>query len=407
MRAGKQSFVPPGIVCRELLPTTCAMGCEKCRLLLRHRAPAAKAGPIFQRVTVCLKAYPDTNREFFPKLLRRGLHSYAASRLESDGFTPRPEINRRVYNSVCMRISFPECFLAATVSVLLPLAALGASPAGGSRGPLLVNGNSHIVVMEYEAWFGPKAVTFQSSVAMPLLQSKDMKPVGGGYDSADPAVIKQHVAWMEYMGIDAATSEVTNNVSCIFNSEWFVKKYVKNCTPSFRLANQIIRDNTGNLYPAWTMLGTRLGLIPLLGGIDENVLFKDIDGKTAFEKEAEYFAGLLQKYPERAVIYEGKPLMVIYLGAAQDPNREDHPLWYKLRQFLKKHPESEFEVHVQDDGGISRQPTRAVGYARQARRSDKNQSGIWVLELGRPAQYFLYGSVLSILSFVQRGWLPS
>ena len=147
------------------------------------------------------------------------------------------------------------------------------------------------MVMEYEAWFGPKAATFQGSAAMPLLQSKDMKPVGGGYDSSDPAVIKQHVAWMEYMGIDAATSEVTNNVSCIFDSEWFVKKYVKNCTPSFRMSNQIIRDNTGNLYPAWTKLGTRLGLIPLLGGIDENVLFKDIDGKDCFRKGSRVFRG--------------------------------------------------------------------------------------------------------------------
>jgi hypothetical protein len=57
--------------------------------------------------------------------------------------------------------------------------------------------------MEYEAWFGPNAVTFQGSSAMPLLESADMQPVGGGYDSADPAVIAQHVAWMEYMGIDA------------------------------------------------------------------------------------------------------------------------------------------------------------------------------------------------------------
>ena len=149
--------------------------------------------------------------------------------------------------------------------------------------------------MEYEAWFGPNAVTFQGSAAMPFLQSADMKKVGGGYDSADPAIIQQHLAWLEYMGADAATSDLTNNVSCIFNSEWFVKKYVPNCSAAFRLQNQTIRDNTGNIYSAWTKLGTRLGLIPLLGGIDENVLFKDQDGKTAFEKEVEYFGSLLEK----------------------------------------------------------------------------------------------------------------
>ena len=221
--------------------------------------------------------------------------------------------------------------------LLVPLAV--AAPLPGSGEPLVVGKNSRVVVMEYEAWFGPNAVTFQGSAAMPRLQSQDMKPVGGGYDSADPAIIKQHVAWMERLGIDAATSEVTNNVSCIFDSEWFVKKYLPNCTPTFRIQNRNIRDNTGNLYPAWSKLGTRIKLIPVLGGIDQDVLFKDRDGKTAFEKEVEYFGSLLKKYPEREVIYQGKPLMVIFLGAAQDPNRNDHPLWFQLREFLKKHPE--------------------------------------------------------------------
>src|SRR5271167_4724196 len=197
-----------------------------------------------------------------------------------------------------------------TLAVLLVSSLAIAAPPG----PLVVDGNSRVVVMEYEAWFGPHAVTFQGFSAMPLLQSADMQAVGGGYDSADPAVIKQHVAWLEYMGVDAVISDLTNNVSCIFNSEWFVKKYVSNCSGAFRLQNQSIRDNTGNIYSAWTKLGTRLGLIPLLGGIDENVLFKDQDGKTAFEKEVEYFGSLLEKYPERAVIYKDKPLMVIFLG---------------------------------------------------------------------------------------------
>ncbi len=218
-------------------------------------------------------------------------------------------------------------FLASSLAAALPI------------GPLVVDGSSRVIVMEYEAWFGPHAVTFQGFSAIPLLQSADMQALGGGYDSADPAVIKQHVAWLEYMGVDAAISEVTNNVSCIFNSEWFVKKYVPNCTPSFRAYNQIIRNNTGNLYPAWSALGTRLKLIPLLGGIDGNVLIKDEDGKTAFEREVEYFGARLHEYPNRSVIYEGKPLMLIFLGAAQDPNPADRPLWYRIEQFLLRHPE--------------------------------------------------------------------
>jgi hypothetical protein len=225
-----------------------------------------------------------------------------------------------------------------TLAVVFSSTLMAASVATAS-GPLVVDGGSRVVVMEYEAWFGPNAVTFQGTAAMPLLQSADMQHVGGGYDSADPNVINHHVASLEYMGIDAAIADLTNNVSCIFDSEWFVKKYVSNCTPSFRVYNQNIRDNTGNLYPAWSGLGTGLKLIPLLGGIDDNVLIKDTDGKTAFEKEVDYFGERMRRYPNLNVIYLGKPLMLVFLGAAQDPNPGDHPLWFRIEQFLRDHPE--------------------------------------------------------------------
>ena len=222
---------------------------------------------------------------------------------------------------------------------LLVLALGGVSTASQTPGPLIVNGDSHVVAILYEAWWGPNAVTFQGTSAKPFLQSKDMQTIGGGYDSADPKIIRHHVAWFEYLGLDSALIDLTNNVSCIFDSDWFIKRYVPNCTPQFRLQNQTIRNNTGNLYPAWTQLNTRLGLIPLLGGIDQNVLYKDIDGKTAFEKEIDYFGERMAKYPQRNLIYEGKPLIVIYLGAAQDPNRQDNPLWYQIEKFLYDHPE--------------------------------------------------------------------
>ncbi len=228
--------------------------------------------------------------------------------------------------------------------VLSPLAVLlissfAAASSPEPAGPLVVDGSSHVVVMEYEAWFGPKAVTFQGFPAMPFLQSADMLAVGGGYDSADPAVIKKHVEWLESLGMDAVIADLTNNVSCIFDSEWFVEKYVRNCSPSFRTYNQNIRNNTGNLYPAWSGLGAPLKLIPQLGGIDQNVLIPDLDGKNALEKEIAYFGVRMDRYPDRNVIYEGKPLMLIFLGAAQDPDPADHPLWFRIEQFLQRHPE--------------------------------------------------------------------
>src|SRR5579862_3002612 len=72
--------------------------------------------------------------------------------------------------------------LAVAMVVLWPFVPLTSVAASQSVGHLVVDENSHVVVMEYEAWFGPNAVTFQGSAAMPLLQSADMKKVGGGYD---------------------------------------------------------------------------------------------------------------------------------------------------------------------------------------------------------------------------------
>jgi hypothetical protein len=227
-------------------------------------------------------------------------------------------------------------FVTVVFVTFLATAAAFASP---PTGPLIVDAQSHIVALEYEAWFGPRAVTFQGTAAKPVLQSPDMQSVGGGYDSADPQVIRQHVAWMEQMGVDAAISDLTNNVSCIFNSQWFIKKYLHYCTAAFRTSNQIIRNNTGNLYPAWTQLGMPLKLIPLLGGADPTVLYPDIDGENSLQKEIEFFGSLMCQFPDRQVIYEGKPLMLIFIGAAQDPTLADDPLWLKIRRFLESHPD--------------------------------------------------------------------
>jgi hypothetical protein len=236
-----------------------------------------------------------------------------------------------------LRGSSVHCVL--TLLVILLISSFVGASSLEPAGPLVVDSSSHVVVMEYEAWFGPKAATFQGFPAMPLLQSADMQAVGGGYDSADPVVIKRHVAWLESLGMDAVIADLTNNVSCIFDSEWLVEKYVRNCSPAFRSYNRNIRDNTGNLYPAWSGLGTRLKLIPQLGGIEQNVLIPDEDGKNALEKEIAYFGALMERYPERNVIYEGKPLMLIFLGAAQDPNPGGHPLWFRIEEFLQRHPE--------------------------------------------------------------------
>jgi hypothetical protein len=47
----------------------------------------------------------------------------------------------------------------------------------------------------------------------------------------------------------------------------------------------------------------------------------------------------MRQHPGLNVIYEGKPLMLIFLGASQDPDVSNNPLWFQIRTFLQNHPE--------------------------------------------------------------------
>jgi hypothetical protein len=214
---------------------------------------------------------------------------------------------------------------AAVAAALVSIGAAGCSaqtqpmiPSAQST-PLAVDARSHVIVLEYEAWFGPNAVTFQQAEAQPVLQSPDMRPFGGGYDSTDPHVITQHVAWMDAMGVDAASIDLTNNVGCIFSTGPVSPKFCNPASEPFRSSNRTIRDNTGNLYPAWSKLGTRLKLLPLLGCQTSLDLEKGADGKSGFEKEVDYFGRLIAHYPGLSVLYLGHPLMLVYTGTPVNP----------------------------------------------------------------------------------------
>jgi hypothetical protein len=231
-----------------------------------------------------------------------------------------------------------------------------------STGALVVDGTSHVVVMEYEAWFGPNAVTFAplSQTPRPLLTSPDMVAVGGGYDSEDPNVIRTHLGLLQSMGVDAAIDELTNNVSCIFDTgaAGLDPARLDPCgqtsaalNRSFQISMQQIAANDANLYTAWSKLGTPLKLVPLLACQDNGCLTpysnsgavtgfgidpcpgipgmaagslagnSAITGGTSFERELAYYGALMAKYPDLNVVYQGKPLVLIFAppGIDDDP----------------------------------------------------------------------------------------
>jgi hypothetical protein len=139
-------------------------------------------------------------------------------------------------------------------------------------------------------------------------------------------VIARHIRWLEQMGADAVTLDLTNNVSCIFDgdNQGIIEKVCSD--RQFRHQQLAIRSNDGNLYRAWSEEHTRLKILPLLGGFGRFVLTPDKDDpehRSALEKEVEWFGTLMTHYPDLSVIYQGKPLLLIYLGTPIDEQREE------------------------------------------------------------------------------------
>src|SRR5260370_2469941 len=71
-----------------------------------------------------------------------------------------------------------------------------ASAAGSpdSNGPLFVNEDSHVVVMEYEAWFGQNTVTFQTTLTNPLFHATDLQAIQEPTTNADQNRTSHHSA---------------------------------------------------------------------------------------------------------------------------------------------------------------------------------------------------------------------
>ncbi len=180
---------------------------------------------------------------------------------------------------------------------------------------LNVNENSRLIVMEYEGWFGPGA-QHVSSLYNPLLSSSSMTNSNGqntGYDSTDPAIIRQHIYWLEEMGVDAVTLDTSNGVSCAFGSD------LSNCGSQAGKDQVVnIANNVSTIYSLYNNSKTRLKIVPLLGGAEVNEYQIGADGNSPFDRQVSFFANLISKYPNINIIYQGKPLLVVFMGAGQD-----------------------------------------------------------------------------------------
>ncbi|MBK8010666.1 MAG: RICIN domain-containing protein [Deltaproteobacteria bacterium] len=235
--------------------------------------------------------------------------------------------------------------------------------------------NGTKVLMQYEAWFGPKATRWRRDVAIsPILSSQSMAPYGGGYDSTDDAVIEQHYRWLLDMGVDGIVLDHTNNVACTFTPGTFnqelpqviVDRYIRagrtlpneyghyfgmigwldsiNALPKdssgdqqllqllrtnlgcrngdvFQVAMAAIKSNNSYLFSAFDRLAKKynrvIKIVVLMGGFEPTAWepLPSQNGKVAMDLQLEFYDALYRRYPDLELQYEGRPLILSYFAA--------------------------------------------------------------------------------------------
>jgi hypothetical protein len=177
--------------------------------------------------------------------------------------------------------------------------------------------------MEYESLYGPAAVNDVGCAVYPTLVSEDMVDAGfvpPGDDSAGPTVIRQHLAWLDELGVDAITVDLTNDAPCTYDAEDAGAASYSNldptCTAAAQAGFQAIKDNAVHLYAGLSNASppTRIKLIPMLDAQSANLLWKDATGNTALEHQVELYRALLAEYPDLSIVYEGRPLLILFTG---------------------------------------------------------------------------------------------
>lgn len=234
-----------------------------------------------------------------------------------------------------------------------------------------------MVIMAYEAWFGPRAAQFSNRIR-PQLNSPGMRN-GIGYDSRDERIIEQHFRWLMEMGIDAILLDHSNAIACTFapkafedeviprilreyeglnknlperylsyintflSPEWRERLISSNpdssamlqllydafgcikshsvTTPTLVEYMDNIRRNNENIFTLFDKFRVKYGktikIVPLLGGY-EPTAWEKIEGlgnKAPIDLQLSFYDSLFRKYPELRLQHENKTLVLNYFAA--------------------------------------------------------------------------------------------
>lgn len=156
-----------------------------------------------------------------------------------------------------------------------------------------------VIGIEYEVWFPG------ISGSKNFWANRWGTPLLGTYDSGNSALIDQHAKWLSEAGVDFILVDWSNNIANDLAGNYAVGK--------------TIIDNTDKLFAEYKHLddvGLSHPKVAILMGAQNQNGFTCLQafGSASFKKEIGKLHEYEVRYPNIVFKYEGKPLLVIYLG---------------------------------------------------------------------------------------------
>lgn len=152
---------------------------------------------------------------------------------------------------------------------------------------------NHLVIMEYETWFGPGYAQWGHEEATPLL---------GRYSSLDPRVLRQQALWFNELGINAVETDWTNNLTASFPSP-----QAKECIQA-----------TDELFRVYASMKQHPKILFLMGPEHNRWMnTKDVYDGPWYKEQLNYVYDHYINNPRYRDMYltdEGKPLLLLYLN---------------------------------------------------------------------------------------------
>jgi hypothetical protein len=157
----------------------------------------------------------------------------------------------------------------------------------------IVEDPNHLVILEYETWFGPGYAAWGHEEATPIL---------GHYSSLDPRVLRQQALWFNQLGINVVETDWTNNLA-----EPFPGRHAKQCIQA-----------TDELFRVYASMKQHPKILFLMGPENERWYNnRDVYNGPQYNQQLNYVYDHYinnPQYRDMYLTYEGKPLLLLYLN---------------------------------------------------------------------------------------------